>query len=130
MDGTDEYGRTPLHYAVINQKTKVIKQLIQSGLNINQPDNNGWTPLHFACQNYNFSHVKMLVEYGAEIDPVDVYGSTPLFKAVFNCRNQSGELIKYLLEKRADPNLKNKSGISPYDLAKSIGNYSIKVHFK
>ncbi len=128
--GIDEYGRSALHYAIIDQADDLIKKCLESGLNINQADDNGWTPLHFACQNYNLSHVKILVENGAKIDPIDNHGNTPLWRAIFNCGNQSGEIIKYLLVSGADPNLKNKSEVSPLDLAISIGNYPVKDHFK
>ena len=89
-----------------------------------------WTPLHFACQNYDFESVKLLLDNGSEIDPIDNYGNSPLFKAIFNCRNNKGDLIKYLIEKGAQSNLKNHSGVSPVDLANNIANFNIKDFFK
>lgn len=128
--GIDEYGRTPLHYAIINCDSEAIKKYINLGYDINLADDDGWTPLHFACQNYDFESVKLLVENGSKIDPVDSNGNSPLFKAVFNCRNNKGDVIIYLLKKGAEPNLKNNSGVSPMDLASNIANFNVKDYFK
>ena len=128
--GIDEYGRTLLHNAIIDQDLKAARKYITSGYDINLTDDNGWTPLHFACQNYDLKSVKLLIENGSKLDPIDKYGNTPLFKAVFNCRNNKGDLIKYLLTKGANPNLKNHSNISPMDLANTIANFNIKDYFK
>jgi len=59
----------------------------------------------------------------------DNYVNTPLFRAVFSS-NGRGDIIKLLLLYNADMNLKNKSGISPLQLAKTIGNYDITQYMQ
>ena len=44
----DEYGNTPLHYASLYGKSKVVKYLINKGADINKKNNKGNTPLHYA----------------------------------------------------------------------------------
>ena len=44
--------------------------------------------------------------------------------AVFNSMGK-GEMIKLLLAKRADKDLKNKHEVSPRELASTIGNYNV-----
>ena len=121
--GVDEYGRTPLHNSVIDEDIEETKKLIQSGIDINATDDDGWKPLHYACQNYNYEIVKALIENGSNMDPTDSYGNSPLFKAVFSCRHNSGDLIRYLIDNGAQPNLKNNNGVSPRDPAEKIANY-------
>lgn len=67
------------------------------------------------------------MEYKAEVDLKDNYGNTPLSRAVFNSQGRGG-IVKLLIKYNADINLKNKSGISPLDLANSIANYNVKQY--
>ena len=58
------------------------------------------------------------------MDAPDVNGNTPLSNAVFDSRGRD-QMIKLLLSFGANKTLKNKHGVSPEDLAKSIGNYDV-----
>jgi ankyrin repeat protein len=58
------------------------------------------------------------------VDAQDIHGNTPLSRAVFDSKGR-GQVIKLLLSSGANKDLKNKHGISPEDLAKSIGNYDV-----
>jgi uncharacterized protein len=40
-----------------------------------------------------------------------------------------GEMIRLLLDAGADRNLKNSSGVSPLELAATIGNYDVRQLF-
>jgi len=132
MSEHDEYGRTKLHYVVVdepaNSHRSLISELIASGFDPNQKDNQGWTPLHFAAQEWSEEAAKTLLENGAEVDITDSNGNTPLWRAVFSSRGR-GELIKLLLVSGADPNKQNQSGVSPRSLADTISNYDITQYF-
>ena len=54
---------------------------------------------------------------------------THLVKATFASEGR-GEIVKLLLERNADPDLKNIHGISPKDLANTIANYDLKRFFE
>lgn len=120
----DKDKRTPLIQAVIDNKIEMARLLIQNGADINIQDLLGYTALHYAAQNFSVEICKLLIESNAIIDVQDNYGNTPLFRAVFSS-NGRGDIIRLLLLYNADMNLKNKSGISPLQLAKTIGNYDI-----
>jgi len=97
-------------------------------MNVNLADRDGWTPLHAAAQNNDAETARFLLDSGAIVDPQDSYGNTPLFRAVFNSRD-SGELIELLRQRGADAESKNKSGVSPVSLARTIANCDITQFF-
>jgi hypothetical protein len=55
-----------------------------------------------------------LLDAGAAINAQDKNGATPLHRAV---RTRCADAVKYLLQRRADPVLKNKPGSTPFHLA-------------
>jgi ankyrin repeat protein len=124
----DRDGRTPLMRAVSSDKMEIVDLLIENGADVDAQDNGGFAPLHFAAQDFRVAAAKSLLRKGAQVNLSDKYGNTPLWRAVFDSRGR-GELIKLLLEFGADPLIKNKSGISPLDLANKIANYDLKQFF-
>ncbi len=124
LDVADEHERTSLMHAVIDRKADIALLLLEAGANPNAKDADGNTPLHFATQGYDPQIATYLLANGAEIDPLDKNGNSPLSNAVFNSQG-NGELIELLISKGANKNLKNVHGVSPLDLAMSIGNYDV-----
>jgi uncharacterized protein len=125
IDELDREGRTPLFYAAQGGKLEILGELIKHHANVNAQDRNLETPLHFAARAYQISAADRLLRHGATVDAQDQNGNTPLSTAVFASRGR-GEMIKLLLAHSASKSLKNKHGISPEDLACSIGNYNVK----
>ena len=125
----DKDKRTPLIHAVIDNQIEMVRLLIYNGAKINIQDSLGYTALHYAAQNYLVDICKILSENNAIVDIQDNYGNTPLFRAVFNS-NERGDIIKLLLMYNADMNLKNKSGVSPLQLSKTIGNFNITQYME
>jgi ankyrin repeat protein len=73
-------------------------------------------PLHAACYQGNFQVVQLLLNRpGIELNAIDVDGRTPLMWAVE--KGHDG-LIGLLLEKGADPAIKNAEGKTVADLAR------------
>ena len=128
VDCKDEDGRTPLFQTIVDGSMELTSELIIHGANVNARDSAGETPLHFAAREYRIDAAKLLLEHGTQVDAQDEHGNTPLARAVFASRGR-GEMIKLLLSHSADGHLKNKHGVSPEDLAKSIANYDVKQFF-
>jgi uncharacterized protein len=124
VDALDREGRTPLFYAAQDGDLPIAAELIRRGANVNAWDKRLETPLHFAARAYRPAVAELLLENGARVDPQDAFGNTPLSHAVFNSKGR-GQMIKLLLSSGANKALKNKHGVSPEDLAKSIANYDI-----
>ena len=96
--------------AVTTGKVAVAKKFIESGtVNVNQTFF-AWSPLLSAASKGQLAVVKMLVEHGANLDyqhPV-----TKLTALAHAAYDGNEEMVKYLLEKGANPNIKMRGGVS------------------
>jgi uncharacterized protein len=117
--GVDDYGRTPLHQAVIAGDFNALIKLLDSGSEKNTQDDNGWTALHFATQNRHSTIVMELLKRGADSNLVDSHGNSPLWTAVMNARGDFA-IVKMLLMSQTNPDHKNAHGRSPRDIANTI----------
>lgn len=84
------------HYAAAMRRRKIIKILVEYGVNINVRDGSGRTPLHWACQEGYTDIVDLLVENGAQMNVQDEDGQTPLYIA---SAEGHYNVVKQLLEK-------------------------------
>lgn len=121
VDALDRAGRTPLFYAVDEGDRAIVAELLRLGADVNARDKNLETPLHFAARADQGEIGKLLLENGATVDAQDAHGNTPLFRAMFDSKGR-GQMIELLLSFGADKASKNKYGVSPEELAKSIAD--------
>jgi ankyrin repeat protein len=124
----DRYGRTPLHYAAADGNEVEVRQLLSSGANPNDQDDNGWAPLHFAAQAVSGGVTKVLLEAGADTELEDSFGNTPLWRAAMNSKGD-GTVIVLLRQAGANPYANNKSGSSPVAVARTIANFDVSQFF-
>ena len=112
VDISNKLGETPLMMASINGEMPIVKTLVIN--NKAQIDHIGWTPLHYACAKGHLDVASFLIANGANVNALSLGGTTPLMMAV-----QSGNelLVKLLLDKGADLQLRNAEGISAIDIA-------------
>lgn len=112
VDLSNKSGETPLMIASINGDLPVVKSLVLQRKA--QIDHIGWTPLHYACARGHLDVAQFLITNGATIDSLSQGNTTPLMMAV-----QSGNevLVKLLLDKGADLQLRNSQGLSAIDIA-------------
>ena len=82
------------------------KQLIDSGADVNQGDDQGWTPLNWAAGKGNLELVKLLVENGADVFKVGRDQRTPYLIALAAGRV---EVVKFLQQAE-----KNSPDAKPY----------------
>ena len=114
----DINGLTPLHLAAVSKSNTCDKiNLFVTKDNINIKDKHGRTPLMFAVVRSICSPevYELLLSKGANIDEKNNYGSTPLHQAV---GDQSLDLVKFLVLKKADINAQDSSSRTPLDIAK------------
>lgn len=124
----DKDGRTLLIHAILKDNLNAVKKLIKNGSDVNIQDKNGWSPLHHSVNQNSVPITEILINEGANVNSVDNYGNTVIWRAVFSSKGY-GDVIKILLANKADPSIKNSSGVSALDLAETIANYNILSFF-
>jgi len=97
-------GNTPLHIFV----DKHAKLLLDTGISPNVKNHIGRTPLSLAR---NIDSIKLLLEYGAYVDAQCTDGETILHYYTLDEKCEE-DIVKLLLEKGANPNIKNNIGNS------------------
>ena len=112
VDLSNKSGETPLMMASIDGNLPLVKTLVIG--HKAQLDHIGWTPLHYACAKGHLEVAEFLITNGAIVDSMSLGNTTPLMMAV-----QSGneQLVKLLLDKGADLQLRNSQGLTAIDIA-------------
>lgn len=140
----DDYGRTPLHYAVLDgpegsandwkltdpAKREAARKrtadfrfdnvymLISKGADVNARDNENWTPLHAAAREDSPEVVKLLLDSGADINAINGRGETPITLAVASIKRSGTGVLQLLRERGADPFLKGEGKLSAIEYVK------------
>jgi serine/threonine protein kinase len=152
VNGVDEYGLSPLHWAVASPA--LTQQLLEQGANANvrsldptirSLDSDfsllapqGATPLHHAIvklinptspdarANVEQS-IQLLLDHGADVNAIANSGQTPLAIAstYLNNSNDNERLIRLLLDRGAKVNVADQDGQTPLSLAVARNNVAI-----
>ena len=110
METKQEMMNKMLFEAVVKNKEKEVKALIELGADVNSKEIGGTTPLNLASNENYIEIAKLLIERGADVDAKDNSGWTPLHNATYN---NHIETAKLLIEKGADVKAKNYDGETP-----------------
>ena len=79
VDCIGVFGRTALLFAVVYNKTDVIRLLLQNGADVNKRNRHGdFTPVHLAAWNNNTEAIAMLMKHGASINITGNRGEKPI----------------------------------------------------
>ncbi|KAJ0096743.1 hypothetical protein Patl1_27418 [Pistacia atlantica] len=110
---------TPLHLSAGNNKTKIMKFLLQwKGDDIVdlEAKNMVKTPLHLAAKNGCNETARLLLAHGTLVDAQTEYGVTPLKLSVLHSvRTKDCSIVKTLLENNADYNGTDDKGMTVLD---------------
>jgi ankyrin repeat protein len=102
----DARGRTPLHYASLNQRgnsISITSFLLENRAPLGAADNRGMTPLAAAaawCSDVKL--ITLLLDAGAALESADAAGMTPLMHAASRSDNLSLAAVQLLADKGAD----------------------------
>ncbi|WP_341813296.1 ankyrin repeat domain-containing protein [Wolbachia endosymbiont (group B) of Germaria angustata] len=120
----DEYGYSPLRFAIENSNLQIVKYLIENGADLDIKYEKGFTPLHFAALFGNLELARYLVdEEHVSFNVLDKYGKSPLHFAFENGRI---ELVKYLVgEKKANINVLDNQHMAPLHFVAENGNLEL-----
>ncbi|KAK6619516.1 hypothetical protein RUM43_012273 [Polyplax serrata] len=103
-----------------------VKELVEAGFNVNQPDSETVTLLHWAAINNRKELIKYFVSHGAIIDAIGgELQATPLHWAT---RQGHLQTVTLLMQLGADPSLKDGEGCSCLHLAAQFGHTAIVAY--
>ena len=126
INAQNHMGWPPLVYICRGDKgehPEEVQRLLALGADINVQNYKGKTALHCAAKAGFLKVINLLIEKGATVDATDNNGETPLFEAI-RSTIKNGEkqraALEALLVKGADPNLKNRKGLTPLQVAKRM----------
>lgn len=110
--------KTPLMYAVENNRLDIAKLLLTKGAEVNDADTLGDTALLKAAENTNVDILKILLKNGADVNATNSNGDTPLLNATKKGHIVAVELI---LSYNAKIDIKNADGETALNAAASRG---------
>jgi ankyrin repeat protein len=127
LGSLDNYGDTPLHYAVRNRNIECCKYLLSNGVNPDIKNNLGSTPLHIAASKDFLDIARMLIQdRRVDVNSVALNGETPLLVSLQGWRTD-GSVCAPLLKAGANPNVKSVSeyhNTTPLQYAITLGYFA------
>lgn len=108
--------------AVMQQDAAAVRALLDSGADVNAPQDDGATALHWAAHWDDEQIVGRLLRAGAAVNATNDLGVTPLSLA---CLNASPTVVEKLLAAGANPNIALPSGETPLMTAARTGNAQV-----
>lgn len=132
----DMYGETPLHQAVRTKNTMIARFLINNKASLEIKDKEGRTPLLLACSGkFDKRMIELLVEKGASINTLNKRGNSILHELIDKAdtrkwgRRSTRDMLKFLIDKGANKNIKNTLGLTPLQTAERKGYLDISMVF-
>lgn len=120
LNEKNKNGYTPLHRASIRANLEVMETLVENG---SHPDISVLNYIILEAMRYheldfkkNKQTVEFLLNHGVDINSKDETGLTPLHCAAYNVV-MNPNFLKILIQKNADPNIKNNKGETPLFMA-------------
>lgn len=116
----DSFGETPLIYAVMMEKDRIVEWLLDHGADMYSKNIFDDTAFHLAAKKGYFPMVRSFCEHGIMIDVVGQEGFTALNYAVWRDHN---EIAAYLIEQGASLDIPDAFfNKTPFDQIKDKGD--------
>jgi len=120
IDHPNLSGETVLMMVSLYGMLPEVKVLVDKrGAEINK---SGWTPLHYACTEGHLAVADYLLSKGGKVDALSESDTTPLMMAV---RSGNIQLVRLLLDRGADLQIRNHQGFSAIDVAELFNQEEI-----
>ncbi|KAJ5901762.1 hypothetical protein N7495_002290 [Penicillium taxi] len=126
IDGLDELGRTPLHWACATGNRRFAELLLTRPdgpkADIEMAESRGKTALHIATVHDRADIVQLLLLHKADINACSDGGWTPFHNA---CERGCEDIVRILLRHGANINSQLLNGVTPLHLAAQSGHREV-----
>ncbi|KAH7643738.1 uncharacterized protein LOC124494328 [Dermatophagoides farinae] len=102
LNKKSQLGRSPIHWAIINNNTEIVALLIRAKCDIEASDKFEMKPILMAAMVGNLEMVKMLIEAGCNCRVMNKKHQTVLHCAV---KHDQNEILAFLLDNVTDINI-------------------------
>jgi ankyrin repeat protein len=119
VENADEFGRTPLQYAVMSGSEVAVQHLLAAGADTGHADHFGVTPLMLAAEAESDAILDELMKAGTDINKKDSVGDTALFYAARVGRTDHAQR---LIAAGATFDQSNADGWTVLDVASKAGH--------
>jgi hypothetical protein len=127
VNAKDAIQDSPFLYAGAEGRVEILKMTLAAGADLKSTNRYGGTALIPACHHGHVEAVKVLLETTIDVDHVNNLGWTALLEAVI--LGDGGpvhtEIVRLLLEARANPNIADRDGRIPLAHARRLGHDAI-----
>jgi uncharacterized protein len=101
VNGSDNDGTRPLHWAVRADELEIADLLLKAGADATAQNRLGLTALNLAAANGNGAMIRKLLDHGANANQVEKTGEAILMVAT---RSGNADAVRAILERGANPN--------------------------
>lgn len=110
VNGRNQYGSTPLHFAsIVSAAPEILHLLIEAGSDVNEKEVDGYTPLMYAARNgTNPELMNILIEAGARVNDIDSWGENALMIAAWN--QKYPEILEFLVDAGSNIRISGEGG--------------------
>jgi ankyrin repeat protein len=108
---------TALHYAADGGRSEVIKELLRYHADANAKNADGMTPLMWAANRGDVSSITALLDAGANPAAKSDDGKTTVWDRAIFSQGRGIDVVRLLIDRRADINLPNGDGRTPLNFA-------------
>lgn len=115
VDGANDFGFQPIHYAAKNNYIQTVGVLLAAGAKVDAANMFGDQPIHEAAREGHNGMVKALLAATAKVNATNKYGQQPLHLAAQMGR---AETVNFLLASGAKASIKAKDGATPSAMAR------------
>jgi ankyrin repeat protein len=116
---------TALHYAALAGHADTISELLHRGSDPNAKNADGMTPLMWASFSADIPSVKALLDAGADPSARSNNGRTTAWERAIFSQRRGIDVIRLLIERKANINLTTNDGHTPLDFANLKGDAEI-----
>lgn len=128
VNAKDQISDSPFLYAGAQGYLEILKMTLAHGADLRSTNRYGGTALIPAAERGHVDTVKTLVKAGVALDHVNNLGWTALLEAIIlgGEGERHRQIVAFLLDAGADPNIADRNGITPLRHARARGYRKIE----